>query len=54
MKKRYETTKLKRSNIFIKACNLSERVCNFDTKNIFIFYGVMMEKLGVNRLFTTF
>ena len=54
MMKRYEMVKLKRSNIFLKACNLSERIFNFNTENFFMFYGVVMEKLGVKPPFTAF
>ena len=54
MKKRYKMTKLKGSNIFLKACNLSERVYSFNTANFFMLYGVVMEKVGVKPPFTVF
>ena len=54
MKKMYEMVELKRSNIFLKACNPSERIYNFDMGNLFMFYGAIMEKFGVKLLFTTF
>ena len=54
MKKRYEMVDLKGSNIFLKACNLSEWVCNFNTGNFFYVHEAMIEKFGVKPLFTMF
>ena len=54
MKKKYEMVELKRSNIFSKACNLSEWIYNFDTRNFFMFYGTVMVKFRVKPQLTTF
>ena len=54
MKKRYEMAELKRSNIFLKAYNLNEWICSFDTRNFLMSYGAVKEKFGVKLLFTAF
>ena len=54
MKKIYEMIELKGRNIFLKACNLSERVYSFSIENLFMFYKAMMEKFGVKSPYIAF
>ena len=54
MNKSYEMMELKGRNIFLKACNLSEKVYSFNAENLFMFYKVVIEKFGVKLPFTPF
>ena len=54
MKKWCAVIKLKRGIIFLKACNLSERVYIFDMVNFFMFCGATMEKIDLKPLITIF
>ena len=54
MKKRYKVAKLKRGNIFLKTCSMSERVYSCNTTNSFMFYKEKKEKLDVKPPFMAF
>ena len=54
MKRRYDGRELREGNTFLKPCVLTKEVYNFDTKNFFTFYRIIVERIRVKSLFTPF
>ena len=54
IERRYNRKELRKGNILFELCVPTERVCSFDMKNFFTFYGMIMEKICMMALFTPF
>ena len=51
MERRYDGVELRIGNILLALCTPTKRACSFDTVNFFIFYRIVMEKIGMKPSF---